>query len=266
MLTIALIVILAVLIILERCRKINLANMGAGVFMMISVSVLCGLYVMEFVKTLFALASNVLGFDSRDLEFLNPMFEGMSKTVIIIKLVLLITLMIPFAIGAIYIIQAMVRKPLLRQPAESDDIYSLRCSVRSLTLGIISALCVFICLVVMIVAIIPYFQLFIESFVLFNPIVIIVVCIFTCGLGLFILPGMFVVINSTLITLLFAFGLVAMAFYVFSVILGISACVRARRAGVITTVNALIYGVLSFMSGWNLIPYIILRQKLKKQI
>jgi uncharacterized circularly permuted ATP-grasp superfamily protein len=77
---------------------------------------------------------------------------------------------------------------------------------------------------------------------------------------------MFVVINSTLITLLFAFGLVAMAFYVFSVILGISACVRARRAGVITTANALIYGVLSFMSGWNLIPYIILRQKLKKQI
>jgi uncharacterized circularly permuted ATP-grasp superfamily protein len=66
--------------------------------------------------------------------------------------------------------------------------------------------------------------------------------------------------------ILFAFGLIATAFYVFAVILGISACVRARKAGAITTLNALVYGVLSFMGGWNFIPYIILRRKIKKQI
>jgi len=263
MLTFALIIILAVLIILERCKKINLSNMGASVFMMISISALGGLFVNELVKSVLALFVNVLGIDSKDMEFINPMFEGMSNTAVIIRLVLLLTLMIPFAIGMIYIMQAMVRRPLQRQGGELDADYSSRCGVRLLTLGITADVCLFACLVIMVCLLIPYFELFVQSLFLFHPLVLLFVTIFTFGLGLFWLAGAFAAMNAAFLTIFFAFGLVAMSFYVFSVILGLSSCVRARKVGAITTINALVYGVLCFMTGWSFIPYIILRKKLK---
>lgn len=266
MLTFALMAILAVLIILERCKKINLANMGASFFMMISVSALSGLFVNELVKSVLALFVNVMGIDSRDLEFINPLFEGMSNTAVIIRLVLLLTLLIPFAIGMIYIMQSMVRKPLQRQCGELDLGYSSRCGVRLLTLGITADICLFACIAIMICLLIPYLELFVQSLFLFHPLVVLFVAIFTCGLGLFWLAGAFVAMNMTFLTIFFAFGLVAVAFYVFSVILGLASCVRARKVGAITTINALGYGILCFMIGWNFIPYLILRHKIKTQM
>lgn len=257
--------ILAVLIILERCKKIKLANMGGSVILIVSCCVLCGLYAYEFLKYLFSILVNIMGLQTvEELFKISPAFSSTSAGAAMVILVLLAALAIPFIIGVIYIIQAIVRKPLLRSDYETDGEYSSRCSVRQLTLAIICSVCFVICLAVTVALIIPYGDMFVMSLQFLNPVLIIFVVIFTFGLALPWLAGGFLIANADLITYLTTFGLIAAAFCAFSVILGISACVRARKIGTLTTVNALIYGALCFAAGWNIIPYIILRGKIKK--
>lgn len=263
MLAIALFVILGVLILLERLKKINLSNMAAGIFMMVSASVLVGLYVNELAKTILALIANAFEIESEAAKAIYPMYESMSNATIAIRLVLMVILFLPFAAGILYILQALIRRPLKICEGESLDEYSRRLGVRNLDLGIAAAVCFIICLAVMICVLVPYAEIFIESLALFNPALILFMIIFTCGIGLFWLAGMFTVINSAAITILIAFFLVCTAFYLFSVLLGIAGCIRGKKIGKISGFQTLIYIVLSFMIGWNFIPFISLRKKLK---
>lgn len=268
MLTIALIAVIAVLIILERTKKVNISNMGAGIFMMCSTCIVTGLYIFDFVNVILALFINLLGLNKSDerelLEVIAPLFKGMSTTSVIIKLVLLITLFIPFAIGAVYIIQLMARKPLLKGFNESDASYRIRCGMRTLSLGMIASVCFFISLTLMIVCSIPYMDMFIKSLVLFNPLLVFIVFFCTFGIGLFYLGGMFAAMNATLAMILICFGIIALSFYIFSVVMGISACVRAKKAGTLNFLQALVYGIFCFMTGWNIIVFVMLRSQLKK--
>lgn len=266
MLAFVLTAVLAVLIILERMGKIRLSNLVCCSFMMISFSTLTGLYIVEFVKALIALCINVLDVKDEDLEEFIPLYEGMSTTTIIIKLVLLVTLAIPFVIGTIYIIQAIVRKPVRRKDSEADNCYNIRCGCRMMTLGVIAAVCFFVCLVITIIVCMPYIKIFIASTMLFHPLLVLIACIFSCGLGLIYLAGLFITVNAPFFVLLISFGLVAISFYGFSVILGIAGVVRARKAGVLTTGKAVVYGILSLMSGWNFIVFLILRKKLSDNL
>ncbi len=266
MLTFVLLAILAVLIILERMKKIRLSNLVGCSFMIISFSTLSGLYVVEFVKVLIALCVNVINLKDKRLEEFIPLYEDMSTTMVIIKLVLLVTLAIPFVIGMIYIIQAIVRRPVERKESEADAYYNIRCGRRMMTLGVISAVCFFVCLVITVIVCIPYIKTFIASTMLFNPLIVFIVCIFSCGIGLIYLAGLFITVNAPLFVLLISFGLVAMSFYVVSVILGIAGTVRAVKAGVIATGKAAVYIILSLMSGWNFIVFLILRKKLSDNL
>ena len=262
MISLGLFVVLLVLIILEKKKVINLSNMGASIFMMISVSAVVGLYIYEWLCIIIRALANT--FKSEVID--NLVTIDRSRGGLVVRLIMQIILFVPFAAAFIYIIQHIVRKPLARLENESDKDYSERCTLRLLTLGIIAALLFAVSFVVMILLIAPYFDMLVNTFMAyFNPLMVFLALVFTFGLLLFFFCIAFVLENSTLIVLLFSIGLFCTALYLFSLVFGIASAVRAKKNGRLTSSQAVVYSLLSFLMGWNFVVYLVMRKKLKEK-
>ena len=266
MLTLILFVILILLIVLERKGKINLSNMGGSVFMMLSVSALMGLYVVEFVRAILAICIKSFILKEEDIKkligFIGKGLENSSSVAIVLRMVLLFILFIPFAAGVIYVVQKMVKSPLKINSAETTDEYRKRCALRLCTLGIIACCVFFAAGIAMILCIIPCVDNLVESLMLFHPLVLLFMIVFTAGIGVIFILLYAAILNAALFTAVTAFGLVCFALYGFTVIFAFSSLYRAKKIGALTTSQVVSYGIFSLLMGWNIIPVIMLRKKI----
>ena len=266
MISVALFAVLLLLVILEKKKKIDLSNMGASIFMIISVSAIIGFYFYEWLCIIIRALAKFITPKNDDTNLIeNLMTIDMSRENLVLRLILQIVLFVPFAAAFIYIIQHIVRKPLAKRDTESDSEYSERCTFRLLTLGIITALLFFASFVVMILLAVPYLdKLKDTALAYFNPFIVFLAIVFTCGLLLVGLAIVFVIQNSTVIILTVSIGLFCTALYLFSLVFGIASAVRAKKLGRITSSQAVIYSLLSLLMGWNFAVYLFMRKKLKE--
>lgn len=266
MISVALFAVLLVLIVFEKKQLINLSNMGASIFMIVSVSAVVGLYIYEWLCIIIRALAKFITPSNDDSHLIeNLMTIDMSRSGLGLRLVFQIILFVPFAAAFIYIIQHIVRKPLTRRDNETDSGYSERCTFRLLTLGIITALLFFAGFVTMILLAIPYLDMLKDTaLAYFNPFMVFIALVFTCGLLLVGLAIVFVIQNSTVIILTVSIGLFCTALYLFSLVFGIASAVRAKKSGKLTTSQAAVYSLLSLLMGWNFAVYLVMRKKLKE--
>lgn len=260
--------VLGVLIFLEKKGKINISNMGGSLFLAVGNCLLFGLYAIEILRLCLCLFIHYAGgFGDEYNKSLDYLLGGKLNTSsaawVIIQLLLLVTLSVPFLVGTVYIIQKIIRHPVKKQAYETDAGYCGRCALRVCTLGSVMSLVLIGIVVVMVLCVMPFIDMFVKSLLLFHPLVIFIVMLFTAGFGIIILCSTFFLVNSPLIVIMCTFALICMALYVYTVSFGISAAVRAKKLGVITLGKAFVYGALSFMLLWNIIPYLVLRSKIK---
>lgn len=264
MITFAVMAVMALLIILERMKKIKLANMGGALVMIIGSSICLGLYAFEFVKPIISVISNIFNFEEDFPEYFNSMSKGMSNTHSVIQIVILMTLFIPFAIGIIYIIVSLVKRPVNRLKDETDEEFYVRCGIRGTTLAIICVSIMIISIVICVLLSIPYWQYFKESLEFLNPGLLFFAVFFTFGIGVVYFAGVFTAVNSQLLLIMLAGSFIVFALYVYSVILGIASCVRAVKLRAVKPIPAFVSGICMFMIGWNIIPILYVRKKIKK--
>jgi uncharacterized membrane protein YagU involved in acid resistance len=91
------------------------------------------------------------------------------------------------------------------------------------------------------------------------------IAFFTFGIGIPFLLSSFVAMNAQLMLIILAGVMLISALYCFSVIYAVAACVRAAKCKAVSHVYAFVSGIFMFMIGWNIIPLILIRKKLKKQ-
>lgn len=269
MITFVIAVLLALLIIMERMKKIKLSNMGGAMVMMLGSSICLGLYTFEFFKSVISLISNISYIEDAYLNFFDKVFEGMSNKHAVFQILLLSAIFVPFAVGIIYIIISLIKRPIEKNADESSAQYSLRCGVRSASLAIISSAVMIICIVTFVLVSIPYWHSLkesIHSLQLFNPGVWFFAIFFTLGIGIFYFLGLFTVVNSQFILIMLIGISIVFALYLYSVVLGLASCIRSVKLGVVKPIPALIAGVCMFMMGWNIIPTIYIRRSIKKSI
>lgn len=266
MISAALFAALLVLIVFEKEKLINLSNLGGCIFMIASVSAVAGLYIYEWLCIIIRALAKFITPKNDDTHLIeNLMTIDMSRENLVLRLILQIVLFVPFAAAFIYIIQHIVRKPLARRDTETDSEYCERCILRLLTLGIITALLFFAGFVAMILLAIPYLdKLKDTALAYFNPLIAFFAIVFTGGLLLVGLAIVFVIQNSTIIILTVSIGLFCTALYLFSLVFGIASAVRAKKIGRLTSSQAVIYSLLSFLMGWNFAVYLVMRKKLKE--
>ncbi|MBR6337968.1 MAG: hypothetical protein IKR76_09620 [Ruminococcus sp.] len=257
--------VLVLLIVLERSGWISLSSMGWCVFMIAAVCSVMGLYVLEWLKAVFAIIGKALDNNSESFKRISPLYTSMSAGGIALRIILLVILFIPMAAGVIYIIQHMVRKPLKRLDGEEDNDFSRRCSIRLAGLGMISAGLLVVCFAVMVIMLIPYLSKLAASvYIALNPFLILLIWVFTLGVGFIYLYGYLVLINSTLLMILMSAGLICFALYLISFIFGVAAAVRAKRNGALTSKQAFVYSLLSLLAGWNFVVFLVLRKRIKE--
>lgn len=266
MITIAVMVLLALLIVLERMKKIKLANMGGAVIMMLGSSICLGIYAFEFFKSIIAIVSNIFDLEDNFSDVFNNISEGISSKYAIFQIILLITLFIPLAIGTIYIIISLIKRPIEKIADESSVKYSSRCGIRSASLAIVSSAVMIVCIVIFILASVPNWSNLKDSIQLLNPFLWLFALFFTFGIGIFYLLGAFAAVNAQFMLIMLMGSFIVFALYVYSVILGIASCVRAVKSGAVKLIPAVISGVCMFMMVWNIIPMIYIRRSIKKHI
>jgi hypothetical protein len=264
MATFASILILLILILSERKGKIRLANMGGSLGLTFGVVICMALYAYEYIEPAIALFVNA--FDGKETanEF-NAVYHEMSSGRAIFQLILLTTLFIPFAAGVIYILVSLVKRPLGRHDGENPQEYGRLCAIRHSTLGTVCSAVMIVCIALTVLLTVPYWDNFKFSLDFLSPIAFVFVIVFTFGIGIPFLFSSFVAMNAQLMLIILAGIMLSSALYFFSVIYGVASCVRAAKYKAVSPIYAFISGIFMFMIGWNIIPLIILRKKLKKQ-
>jgi MFS family permease len=256
--------ILLILILSERKKKIRLSNMGGSILLTFGAAICMALYAYEYSEPAIALFVNTL--DGKEaVEEFNAVYHEMSNGRAIFQLILLTTLFIPFAAGVIYIIAALIKRPLERHDGENPQEYDRLCAVRHSTLGILCSAVMIVCIAATVLLTIPYWDYFKDSLDFLNPIVVLFVAFFTFGIGIPFLLSSFVAMNAQLMLIILAGVMLISALYCFSVIYAVAACVRAAKCKAVSPVYAFVSGIFMFMIGWNIIPLILIRKKLKKQ-
>ena len=263
LLTIALTVFSVLMIVLEKTKVIDITKKPAGIFTVFSLGAVAGLYFTEAARLIVAAAVKLSGYTFGNSGEKNELiFGSMSKAGLIIRLVLVTVCIVPCAANIIYMVQALIRRPV-RQDYVGRT-HSVMCAQRTAELGIAAVIFTYISLVVMVIGIIPYLDELVDTFIMFPPLLLLIFTILTLGIALIPLVSVMISLNAYLILIVSGLSTAGIAFWAVSAALGIASAVRGGKCGAFTKGKAAAFGVLSVIPVWNIVSLILMKKELKK--
>lgn len=259
MITIVAAVILAALVILERKQSIRMEYAAGSSLLMIGGALACGLYGFDFTRTIISLFGNLIGMDP---EFADAVMMPKGAG-LILSAVVQFLLLVPMAIGALYIFITIAKTPFGRGSPVKGEYFAAKNGARTARLSATASLVMLAGGVISLLLTIPYWKEFIQSLALLNPIFLFFLLVFTGGIALPFLGLFLVMMNAQLLSII-TFGMVfVMMLYGYSVLLGIVSAVRANRSGRVQPFEAVVCGALALLPVWSVIPMRYLEKKMK---
>lgn len=244
------VVMMAALVLVERKRSKSNANKGGTALVMIGSAFSCALYGYDLARTMITVIAELFGFGTQLAEKIGS--EQGSRTGMVIKSVILCLLIVPMAAGALYILIRLIRS-------------TLENAAYAAALAIIAAVVMLVGGVASLLLTVPYWRELITTLmIVFNPVVLLFLMIFTCGLALPFLAVMVLVENVWFISIMTFGGIFAVILLVWSAAMGISAAVCAYRSGKVKLHEAVVCGGVSALPIWNIVPMIYLKKKLRE--
>lgn len=265
MFSIAAAVMGVLLIVLERTGRLRLYNKRAACAAIVMAALTAGFYFTDTVRIVVSIGAGLLKWGEGhpgEARF----FGEATKVSIVIRTILIILSTVPAAAGLIYTIQALVRKTYERAPADTDRDYAVNRISGCISRGIIASVGAVISIIAAVVCILPYMDRVIGTLIVFNPFLVLFVIICTFGLVIIPLAAFIVALNGMFMILLIGIGSTALAFYLISVIMCITAAVISAKNSIIQKKGAVAYSLFGLLPGWNIIAFVMLRKELKKTV
>lgn len=257
--------VLAVLLVfLEKTKVLKLHKTSSAIVAMVMTAAVAGLYFAEGARLLAAMGVKVTGLKGKEYEYVK-IFGSTSKAAIVAKTILMIVCAVPSAAGLIYMAQALVRKAVIREGYEADNVYSARRAKASAARGLAAAVGMIGAFALMVILALPHLDELMQTMmIVLNPFILLIFCLLTFGIALIPLTGYFLVVNGVLFMVVSGLGAAALVLYILSVIFGISAAGSAVKSGAISKGRGTIYGLLSLLAGWNIVVFCSLKKEISK--
>lgn len=257
-------VLAVLLIVLVKTGVLKLHRTSAAFTAMLLTAAVAGMYFAEGARLLGAMGAKIIGAGSSELNGDVKMYGDTSKAAIVVKIVLMIVCAVPSAAGLIYMVRALVCKAAVREGYETDNAFGARCAGALASRGIVASVLMIIMTALMVVLAYPHLDELMGSMILVNPVVLLIFSLLTFGVALIALGGYFLAINGVLFMIVSGLGAAALVLYILSVIMGISAAVRASRSGALVRGRWIVYVLLSLLAGWNIFAFISLKKEMSK--
>ncbi|WP_295155401.1 hypothetical protein [uncultured Ruminococcus sp.] len=263
-LTIVLTLFSVLMMVLERTKKLDITKKFAGTATVFSLGISAGLYCMELARLFVAAAMKIINWEvNGNDENLELVFGNMSKAGIVIRIVLAMICLVPCTVNIIYMIQALVRRPV--QQIYVGEKHSLMCVERSLWLGTAAVVFMVMSLAGMAAGIVPYLDELEASVIMVNPLLLLICAILTLGIALIPLLSLLITMNGYLILIVTSLSTAGMTYWLISAVMGISSSVRLAKCGVFTKGKAAAFGFLSLLPLWNTAGFVLMKRELKQR-
>lgn len=244
------VVMMTALVLVERKRSKSNANKGGTALVMIGSALSCALYGYDLARTTITVIAEMFGFGAQLAEKIGS--EQEPRTGMVIKSVMLCLLIVPMAAGALYILIRLIRS-------------TFENAAYAATLSIIAAVVMLVGGVASLLLTVPYWrELATTLMIVFNPVVLCFLMIFTCGLILPFLAVMVLVENVWFISIMTFGSFFVTILFVYCAVMGMIAVVRTYRSGKMMQREAVICGIFSLFPVWSILPMIYLKKKLKE--
>ncbi|MBQ8965617.1 hypothetical protein [Ruminococcus sp.] len=258
MFSIAAAVLAVVLIVLERTGKLNLQKKGGAFGAMLAAALMAGFYFADCARFIAALGVKFSGWTGDEGEA--RAFGSTSTGLLVVRGLLLLICIVPAAGGLIYTLQALVRKSAERELPRSDHFYGESRVKGLISRGTVAAIGFIAFMVIMVLCLLPYMDRLLASFVIFNPMLLLFITVFTLGLALLPIVGLMISMNGMFMLLCFGIGSAGLVFYLFSAILSAAAAVLSAKYGLMQKSRAVLYGLLGLIPGWNLLALWLMKK------